>query len=268
MLGGRQGHAGRVDLLACFLLLDLIIASSPCKLDNSRLPRHCPPSMSFTSLELCAGGGGQAIGLESAGFEHVGVVEYEAQFCQTLRINRPQWKVIHQDIREFDGGNYDGVDLLAGGVPCPPFSIAGKRLGGDDQRDMFPTALEIIKKAKPRAVLLENVPGFATAKFEDYRNNLLRTLAKMGYKPEWKVLHASDFGVPQLRPRFILVALRPADEFFFRWPTGSENQRLVGETLIDLMAANGWPGAKPWLKERIESRQRLWGGRSSTEGRI
>ncbi len=205
--------------------------------------------MTFTSLELCAGGGGQAIGLETAGFEHVGVVEYEQQFCNTLRQNRPTWNVIHKDIRELDASSFDGVDLLAGGVPCPPFSIAGKQLGRNDERDMFPTALEIIRKIKPRAVMLENVPGFASSKFDKYRDDLLRKLHRMGYNPEWKVLQASDFGVPQLRPRFILVALKSEDLSFFRWPLGDQIVPTVGETLKDLMAANNWPGAEAWAKQ-------------------
>lgn len=216
--------------------------------------------MKFTSLELCAGGGGQAIGLEAAGFAHVGVVEYEARFCETLKLNRPDWNVMNEDIRNIDGANFDGVDLLAGGVPCPPFSIAGKQKGSDDERDMFPTALEIIQKAKPRAVMLENVPGFATAKFQEYRNQLLKKLSKMGYIPEWRVLQASDFGVPQLRPRFILVALRPSDFDFFRWPLGSGVLRLVGSSLLDLMASNSWPGAMNWANKANKIAPTVVGG--------
>ena len=93
--------------------------------------------MVFTALELCAGGGGQALGLEMAGFKHAAAVEYEPAFCETLRHNRPRWQVICQDIREFDGRPFQGVDLLAAGVPCPPFSIAGKQLGEDDERDLY-----------------------------------------------------------------------------------------------------------------------------------
>ena len=217
-------------------------------------------SMSFTSLELCAGGGGQAIGLELAGFEHLGVVEYEAQFCQTLAMNRPEWNVVHNDIREFDPTSFDGVDLVAGGVPCPPFSIAGKQLGSNDERDMFPTALEIIRRTKPRAVLLENVPGFASAKFEGYRAGLLKKLFQMGYSPEWKLLQASDFGVPQLRPRFILVALRPKDMDCFRWPAGNELPAFVGDTLLDLMSANGWQGAQEWARRASKIAPTIVGG--------
>lgn len=98
--------------------------------------------MKFTALELCAGGGGQALGLEMAGFKHTAAVEYEAQFCETLRANRPNWNVLNKDIRDLDPSDYTGLDLLAGGVPCPPFSIAGKQLGS------------VSKMAKVSSVLL------------------------------------------------------------------------------------------------------------------
>ncbi len=202
--------------------------------------------MSWNCVELCAGGGGQAQGLELAGFHHAAAVEIEPQFCTTLRRNRPHWNVLQMDIRSLSADSFTGVDLLAGGVPCPPFSVAGKQLGANDERDMFPAALNLIKKIQPRAVMLENVPGFATAKFSAYRNELLTKLARMGYAPEWRVLQASDFGVPQLRPRFILVALQAKDASFFRWPKGFGATRVVGESLLDLMAENGWEGAEPW----------------------
>lgn len=202
--------------------------------------------MSLTAIELCAGGGGQALGLEMAGFHHVAAVEYEPHYCTTLRTNRPHWKVVEDDIRNFRAQDYSDVDLIAGGVPCPPFSIAGKQLGSDDDRDMFPAALKIIETIRPRAVLLENVPGLASAKFKDYRRALMAKLSKFGYQPEWKVLQAADFGVPQLRPRFILVALQPVDAEFFEWPESTGPFRSVGETLVDLMGANGWIGAETW----------------------
>jgi DNA (cytosine-5)-methyltransferase 1 len=83
----------------------------------------------LTSLELCAGAGGQARGLELAGFDHGGLVELDADCCKTLRLNRPHWTVHEKDLNKFDGREYQGVDLLAGGLPCPPFSVAGKQLG-------------------------------------------------------------------------------------------------------------------------------------------
>jgi DNA (cytosine-5)-methyltransferase 1 len=216
--------------------------------------------MSFYSLELCAGGGGQALGLEGAGFHHVAVVEYEPQFCTTLRTNRPHWNVIQQDIREFQPSHFGDVDLIAGGVPCPPFSIAGKQLGSDDERDMFPTALNIIAKIRPRAIMLENVQGLASAKFRDYRNDLLKKLADMGYEADWKVLNASDYGVPQLRPRFILVAMKPDDMMHFNWPQPAFTAPTVGETLVDLMGANGWLGTEDWVTKASRIAPTLVGG--------
>lgn len=202
--------------------------------------------MSFDVIELCAGGGGQAYGLEMAGFHHAAAVEYEAQFCTTLRTNRPHWNVVQQDIRNLRPNDFTGADLLAAGVPCPPFSIAGKQLGADDERDMFPAALALIEGARPRGVLFENVQGLAAAKFSGYRNELMKQLSKLGYQAEWRVLQAASFGVPQLRPRFVLVALRPRDAECFRWPTQSIPPPTVGQKLVDLMAINGWRGAELW----------------------
>lgn len=204
--------------------------------------------MSFSVLELCAGGGGQALGLEMAGFDHAAAVEYEPQFCATLRANRPGWNVIEQDIRNLRPKDFTGLDLIAAGVPCPPFSIAGKQLGADDDRDMFPTALELVEGARPRGVLFENVPGLASGKFSNYRETLLKKLSKLGYQSQWRVLQAADFGVPQLRPRFILVALKSPDAERFRWPLPQETRPTICETLIDLIAANGWPGADAWSR--------------------
>jgi DNA (cytosine-5)-methyltransferase 1 len=205
--------------------------------------------MKLSVLELCAGGGGQALGLEAAKFECAGAVEIDSHCCATLRINRPSWNVIQGDLREFKGDPYKGVDLVAAGVPCPPFSIAGKQLGGADERDMFPSALRIIKEAAPRAVLLENVSGFASAKFIAYRHDLLKKLGRLGYKADWRVIQAADYGVPQLRPRFVLVALRADDWQYFQWPEPVGKAKTVGTTLRDLMGANGWLGIDHWVQK-------------------
>lgn len=216
--------------------------------------------MNFTSVELCSGGGGQALGLEMAGFHHSAAIEYEPQFCTTLRLNRPHWNVIQSDIREVDGGDFRGVDLVAGGVPCPPFSVAGKQLGADDERDMFPAALAIIAKAKPRAVLFENVQGLAAQKFADYRRDLMARLSGLGYQPEWRLLQAADFGVPQLRPRFVLIAMQARDAECFRWPVPRPARVTVGDALVDLMGANGWRGAAMWAARADKVAPTLVGG--------
>lgn len=204
--------------------------------------------MNLSVLELCAGGGGQALGLERAGFDHAAAVEIESSYCLTLRDNRPHWNVINGDIRELNGRDFTGLDLIAGGVPCPPFSIAGKQLGAGDERDMFPSAIELVARAKPRAVMFENVPGLATARFRDYRNQLMARLANIGYAPEWAILQAADFGVAQLRPRFVLVGFRDGSEEKFRWPSAQSTRVSVGRALKAQMGAGGWPGVGDWAK--------------------
>ena len=175
----------------------------------------------LTTLELCAGGGGQALGLEQAGIEHIALVELDRHACATLQQNRPNWKVIQADIRELDAVPYRGVDIVSGGLPCPPFSVAGKQLGDRDDRNLFPSAIRIISEAHPKAVMIENVRGILDAVFDDYRNHVAKQLTKLGYRCDWRLLNASDFGVPQLRPRVVFVALRHDLFPDFSWPAGT-----------------------------------------------
>jgi len=150
---------------------------------------------------------------------------------------------------------------LAGGVPCPPFSIAGKQLGHEDERDLFPEALRLVGEAKPRAVLLENVPGFASERFSEYRRNLIRSLARHGYEAQWRVLNAWWFGVPQLRPRFILVAFQKRFSDSFQWPEpNGDIAPSVGDALIDLMSSRDWKGAEKWQRRACGIAPTLVGG--------
>lgn len=188
-----------------------------------------------------------------AGFDHLAVVEIEPPACATLRLNRPDWNVIEGDVRAFSGKAYKGVDLVAGGVPCPPFSKAGKQLGADDERDLFPEAIRLVDECRPRAVMLENVRGLLDAVFEDYRTKVEQQLNKLGYKTGWRLLNASDFGVPQLRPRVIFVGIHKSIADEFHWPAPLEVEApTVGDCLYDLMAARGWRGALKW-RERANS---------------
>lgn len=213
-----------------------------------------------TVLELCAGGGGQFLGLEKAGFDCVGAIEIEENYCYTLKYNRPKLNVLNHDLKHFNAKEFLGVDLVAGGVPCPPFSIAGKQLGQEDNRDLFPSALKIIKQTDPKAVLLENVPGLAAAKFEVYRKEIRQQLTEMGYWSDWKILNASDYGVPQLRPRFILVAIKDKMKNYFNWPSPILNIITVGEALFDLMSEKGWPGSQKWARKANDIAPTLVGG--------
>jgi DNA (cytosine-5)-methyltransferase 1 len=218
----------------------------------------------YRVVEICAGAGGQALGLELAGFEHELAVELDANACATLRHNRPQWKVAQGDVASDDvwqPENYAGIDLLAGGVPCPPFTIAGKQLGATDERDLFAWAIELCGTMRPRALLLENVRGLSLPRFSAYRQHVLDRLAQLGYAADWRLLHAADFGVPQLRPRFVLVAMRPEDFAYFTWPSpDSEPAKTVGEALADLMAAGGWRGAAEWAKKANDIAPTIVGG--------
>ena len=165
------------------------------------------------------------------------------------------------DVRAFDGLAYRGIDLLAGGVPCPPFSKAGKQLGANDERNLFPEAIRLVDECRPKAVMLENVRGLLDAIFDDYRNHVEQQLKKLGYTPGWRLLNASDFGVSQLRPRVVFVAIRKELAHGFHWPEPLQAAPpSVGELLYDLMAANGWKGAARWRKTANAIAPTLVGG--------
>lgn len=222
-------------------------------------------NMTFTSVEICAGAGGQALGLEQAGFEHLAAVEIDPHACATLRANRPEWNVVEGDVVRWirdHAHEYEGVDLVAGGVPCPPFSKAGKQLGAADERDLFPAMLDLVKVTQPQAVMIENVRGLLDPKFDDYRAKVTRKLRSMGYATQWKLLQASDYGVAQLRPRVIAVAVRTdLGGGKFNYPTPRpQDAPTVGTLLHDLMAENGWEGADAWAKRASRIAPTLVGG--------
>lgn len=213
-------------------------------------------SRSLTSIEICAGAGGQALGLDQAGYEHKLLVEYWQPACEILRANRPDWRVEQKDVREVDFTDFSGdeIDLVAGGVPCTPASKAGKQLGASDSRNLWPDALRMVEEVRPRAAMFENVRGLMDDKFAGWRQETIDRLEALGYRdPIWKMVYAADFGVPQLRPRSVLVAFREAvDRERFRWPepvTPADARVTVGEALKDLVSASGWRGAGRWASE-------------------
>jgi DNA (cytosine-5)-methyltransferase 1 len=228
----------------------------------------------MTSLEICAGAGGQALGLEQAGFEPKAVVEIDGWAAETLRWNRPHWNVLGPgpgepdahgkpgDVRAFSAVDLRGqVQLLAGGVPCPPFSRAGKQLGQGDDRDLFPEALRLVEECGPEAIMLENVRGLLDPKFDAYRSEIDLRLRSLGYVPAWKIVQAAHHGVPQLRPRCLLVALRPLAAEAFGWPEpASSPPPTVGQALLDLMGARGWPAAGLWASSADRIAPTLVGG--------
>ncbi|MET9533876.1 DNA (cytosine-5-)-methyltransferase [Streptomyces sp. NPDC006649] len=237
----------------------------------------------FTSIEICAGAGGQAIGLHRSGFKHLALVEIDSHAKATLDENIKirdgwEWEREHCDVLEMDVKEFDpfedlkksavllkvgDLDLLAGGVPCPPFSHAGKQLGEDDERDLFPRMLELVDILRPRAVMIENVRGIRDPKFADYRDSIVAKLQGGKYRgggggdiyaegfgytvAKWDVLEASDFGVPQLRPRAILVAFRNdvIKDLKYEWPTPTHGDDHV--SVAEKLEPSMFGRYKPYL---------------------
>ena len=217
--------------------------------------------MRFSCVELCAGGGGQALGLEIAGFHHLALVEFDSHSAKTLQLNRPSWNVAERDLHTWDPAPYQGADLVSAGLPCPPFSKAGKQLGENDDRNLFPRALEIIRIIRPRAVMIENVRGLLDAVFQDFRQQFQSQIEELGYRASWRLLNASDFGVPQLRPRVVFVALKCGLHKHFTWPEPIlVPPPTVGEALHEMMSEQGWRGADHWKTTANEIAPTLVGG--------
>lgn len=228
---------------------------------NKLTQKHRTLFPELTTLELCAGAGGQALGFEQAEIDHVGLVEIDEHACATLKLNRPEWNVIKEDLEEFDGSPFKGVDMISAGLPCPPFSVAGKQLGQRDERNLFPPTIRLIDQLRPKAVMIENVRGILDPRFDEYRRFIRKELTKLGYESDWQLMQASNFGVPQLRPRAIMVAVRKEHADRFMWPEISPVvPPTVGEKLYDLMAENGWEGARAWRKQANQIAPTIVGG--------
>ncbi len=182
------------------------------------------PTKEYTSIELFAGAGGLALGMEKAGFKHLMLNELDSHACETLRLNRPEWNVLEEDVRTVDFSQYAGkVDLLTGGFPCQAFSYAGKQGGFSDTRGtLFFELARAVREIRPKVFMAENVRGLLAhdkgRTFETIKN----TIAELGYTlVDYKVLRAIMYKVPQKRERLIIVAVRNdlADKFYFKWPS-------------------------------------------------
>lgn len=188
------------------------------------------------SLEIFSGAGGLAKGLELAGFQHSAFVEFNKHACVSLCENFDTEKVFFGDIRDFDLSAMDGVDIVAGGPPCQPFSLGGKHRADRDNRDMFPYAIRAIETLTPKAFVFENVKGLVRQSFADYfeyiilrltypsfiaepgadwKDHLhdLRSIGQLAYagtkyEVSFKLINAADYGVPQMRERVVIVGIR------------------------------------------------------------
>lgn len=209
----------------------------------------------LNGIEIFSGAGGLAKGLEASGIRHRAFVEWNKDACETLRSNFDEASVYEGDVRNFDFLKYSGVDVIAGGPPCQPFSLGGKALGFDDKRDMFPYAVDAIRQLKPKAFIFENVKGLLRDSFKEYYEfiilqlqypdiplngstwkdnyDYLRSVAENDYKGlryevSYQLVNAADYGVPQKRERVIIVGFR--SDIKVKWtfpaPTHSEDALL------------------------------------------
>jgi len=194
------------------------------------------------SIELFAGAGGLALGIEKAGFEHIGLIEFNKPAAETLKKNRPQWNVICDDIaniscldlEEYFNIKSGELDLLSGGAPCQSFSYAGKRLGLEDTRGtLFYHYAIFLQKLQPKMFLFENVRGLLTHDGGKTYKTILNVFEDAGYKTQYKVLNAWDYGVAQKRERLITIGIRNdlADTIIYKYPEPHDYKPVLRDIL-------------------------------------
>jgi DNA (cytosine-5)-methyltransferase 1 len=163
---------------------------------------------SYTAIELFAGAGGTALGMENAGIKHILLNEYDKHACETLRINKPCWNIVEEDIRKikfFEGQ----ADIVQGGFPCQAFSCAGKKMGFEDIRGtLFFEFARCVKEVKPKIAIGENVKGLLNHDNGRTIKTMIGVLEEIGYKVKYKILRSQYFDVPQKRERLIIIGVR------------------------------------------------------------
>lgn len=240
------------------------------------------------ALELFAGAGGLGMGVGLAGFEPLAVVEWDKWACDTIRENQTRgfplvkaWPLVEGDVRDFDlAGIPEGVDLIAGGPPCQPFSMGGKHMAFKDERDMFPVTIETVRRLKPRAFIVENVKGLTRSAFANYYQYILLQLEfpeviarrtenwkdhyarlqsekasgrlhggrHLAYNVIPTLVNAADYGVPQKRERVFIVGFR--DDLGIEWSFPRETHSF------DALLHSQWVTGEYWDRHRMSERRR------------
>lgn len=206
----------------------------------------------FTTIELFAGAGGLALGVESAGFDTIGLVEFDKDAADTLKKNRPEWNVINDDIANIsclDLEDYFSIkkgelDLLSGGAPCQAFSYAGKRLGLEDARGtLFYHYAVFLEKLQPKMFLFENVRGLLTHDHGKTYETMLDIFTNAGYTISRQVMNAWEHGAPQKRERLITIGIRNdlAESCVFEFPKAHEYKPVLRDVLLDCPEGPGVP---------------------------
>ena len=255
------------------------------------------------SVELFAGAGGLAMGVSLAGFKSLAVVEWDRWACDTIRENQRRgyplvhdWPLWEGDVREFDWSSIpEGIDLLAGGPPCQPFSMGGKHKAFGDQRDMFPSMVKLVRELKPRSFIIENVKGLTRSSFTNYYQYILLQLEfpevtrrqseswmdhlrrlqeektsgvlhinGLTYNVVPSLVNAADYGIPQKRERVFIVGFRSdlGIEWSFPRPTHSYDMLLCSQWVTgEYWEQHKIPQSKrPQMPERLENRINKLGG--------
>ena len=206
----------------------------------------------FSTIELFAGAGGLALGIEKAGFKTLGLIEFDKDASNSLRVNRPDWRVINEDIANISGLDLEEyfrikrgeLDLLSGGAPCQAFSYAGKRLGLEDARGtLFYHYAIFLQKLQPKMFLFENVRGLLTHDKGRTYATITNIFEQAGYTIQKKVLNAWDFGVPQKRERLITIGIRNdlLDRVTFNFPKEHDYKPVLRDILLDCPEGPGVP---------------------------
>lgn len=195
----------------------------------------------YTDVELFAGAGGLALGLEQAGFKNVMCIESDLNPVKTLQLNRPDWNVIRKDIRKVDSfrglllNPNQKIDLLSGGYPCNSFSYIGKRLGLRDTRGtLFYEYARALKELQPKMFLVENVKGLVTMDHGQTLNTMIKVFEDIGYKVRFRVLNAWNYGVPEKRVRMIMVGVRNDLDISFSYPKEHDYKPVLRDALKDV----------------------------------
>jgi DNA (cytosine-5)-methyltransferase 1 len=240
------------------------------------------------SVELFAGAGGLGMGVSLAGFEHEAVMEWDKWSCETIRENQlrgyplvSDWTLFETDVRAFDFSSIpEGIDLVAGGPPCQPFSMGGKHQAYNDERDMFPTAIDVIRKLRPRAFIIENVKGLTRPTFANYYQYILLQLefpdetkrrnegwadhfrrlqsektsgrlhrgGYLAYNVVPTLVNAADYGIPQKRERVFIVGFRDNQDIQWSFPRETHS--------LDSLLFNQWVNGQYWDKHEVSKRRR------------
>ncbi|WP_215455714.1 DNA cytosine methyltransferase [Streptomyces sp. ATCC 21386] len=225
----------------------------------------------LTFVDVCSGAGGLALGLEQAGFEPRLLLDEDEVAVRTLKTNRPQWNVLCADLLDFDPAehpvSYD-VDLLAAGLPRVKSSATVERADSNEEEELLRATVLLAHAIKPRAILIENVPGLADSDaYQPFRDFARAELAHLGYEFSWFVVNAVDFGVPQNRKQGVLVAVKQSLAEAFRPPTPTVSEpATVGVVLGPSMASHGWQDAARWAAQADQPAPTLVGGSKNRGG--